>query len=95
MVLLSIKVAVVTVSSSVNLIFILSIPSRGTSVGGAPVGGAAVGGAAVGGSGVGATGDAVGGGATAVGGGFVGAATGGGVDAHAATKTTARMSTII
>jgi hypothetical protein len=107
-------VAVITVSSSVILIFILSILSGTVSACGTGVGGTAVG-VTVGGGFVAVADNAVGVGGTVVGatvgGGLVGAETvtvgiggtvvgvGGGVDigvdAQAATKTTARMSTII
>ena len=95
-VLLSIKVAVISVSSTVILIFILSLLSGDISVGGTAVG------AVVGGALVGVTGGAVGVGGTAVGDEMSASITevgSGGVDVEACEqavmRTAARMSTMI
>ena len=100
MVWLSVKVAVITASSSVILIFILSVLSGTVSVCGTGVGGTAIAvlvgvdgtvvGATVGGGLVGAETVTIGVGGTAVGGDV-----GVGADPQAATRATARMSTII
>jgi hypothetical protein len=86
---LSVKVAVITASLSVILIFILSVLSGTVSVCGTGVGGTVVG-ATAGGGLVGAETVTIGVGGTAVGGDV-----GVGADPQAATRDTARMSTII